>query len=101
MGRNIHCRAEERIQIITLRGEGKSQREIAKIIGRSRKMVENALKPKNNKETRGPKRKTTSRIDRQIVRVSKIDPFKSSINIKNELNLPVSARTIRRRLKEI
>jgi len=44
MGRNIHCRAEERIQIITLRGEGKSQREIAKIIGRSRKMVENALK---------------------------------------------------------
>jgi len=34
MGRNIHCTAEERIQIITLRGEGKSQREIAKIIGR-------------------------------------------------------------------
>jgi len=100
MGRNIHCRAEERIKIITLRGEGKSQREIAKIIGRSRKMVENALKLKNNKETRGPKRKTTSRIDRQIVRVSKIDPFKSSINIKNELNLPISARTIRRRLKE-
>jgi len=43
MGRNIHCRAEERIKIITLRGEGKSQQEIAKIIDCSRK-IKNALR---------------------------------------------------------
>lgn len=62
-------------------------------------MVENALKFKNNEETRSPKQKTTSRIDRQILRVSKIDLFKSSNEIKNELDL-ISAQTIRRRLQE-
>lgn len=57
MERNIHCRADERIKILTLRNKGKSQREkkISKIIGRSRKMVENALRRKNNEEIRSPK----------------------------------------------
>jgi len=33
--------------------------------------------------------KTICRIDCKIVRVSKIDPFKLSNEIKNELNLPI------------
>lgn len=100
MGRRVHCTAQERILIITLRNKGKSQREIARIIGRSKKIVENALKPKKNKETRGVKRKTTPQTDRQIARVSKLNPFKSSTAIKKELSLEISARTIRRRLEE-
>lgn len=100
MGRNVHCRPEERVKISTLREQGKSQREIAKIIGCSKKMVENALKYNKKIETRGNKRQTTSQTDRQIARAAKLDPFMTSVQLKRDLQLQISARTIRRRLQE-
>lgn len=100
MGRSIHCTAAERITILILRKEGKSLREIARIVGRSKKLVENALKVQPVDENRGARRKTTCYTDRQIVRVSKNDPFKSSTEIKTELGLKISSRTIRRRLQD-
>lgn len=100
MGRGVHCTPEKRKIIRALRDEGHTQREIARIVQCSKKMVENALKPQSNTENRGGKRKTTLQMDRQIVRLSKGDPFKPASAIKNELNLPIHVRTVRRRLVE-
>lgn len=100
MGRGLHCTPSERKLILKWHSEGKSQREIAKIVGASRCMVQNALKMQKTVENRGPKRKTTSQTDRRIGHVSKCDPFKSSTTIKQELQLAISTRTIRRRLQE-
>lgn len=100
MGRNIHCSSEEKSVIKTLRNLGKTIREIAEIVGCSKNMVCNALKLNKTEENRGGKRKTTPKTDRRIVKLVKSDPFKSSQDVKNELNLNVSTRTIRRRLVE-
>lgn len=48
----------------------------------------------------GRLRKTTARDDTRITRLSKVDPLKSARAIKNELDLPVSSRTVQRRLVE-
>lgn len=98
MGRGKHCTPEERTIILTLKNEGKSLRQIAKIVNCSKKMVENALKPQKIRQNLGQPRKTTAHEDRQIIRISKSDPFKSSKDIKSELGLNISARTVRRRL---
>ena len=58
-------------------------------------MVQNALKPKICVETRGRKRKTNYREDKLIIREAKKDPFISSNTIKKNLELNVTARTIR------
>jgi len=100
MGRNTHCTPEERAQIQILKKQNKSQREIASFLNCSKKMVQNALKKKPTKESRGRKRKTSQKLDRRIGHESKRNPFKSSKNIKIDLDLNVSARTVRRRLQE-
>ena len=63
-------------------------------------MVQKALKPKICVETRGRKRQTNYREDKLIVREAKKDPFISSNIIKKNLELHVTARTIRGRLVE-
>lgn len=83
---------------------------IAQRFGCSKKMVFGAIhlyKKTRNFETpaRKPRpRKTTPADDRHICRTSKSNPFMSSHDIKAEvaeqLNVEVSARTIRRRLQE-
>lgn len=100
MARNVFCTRTERKLIRKLRGEGKSLNNIAKLIGRSKNMVFNAIKPIKNKKKSGPKRKTSVQTDRHIVKLVKQDPFKSSNDVKEELNLNVTCRTVRRRLVE-
>ena len=78
MGRKCHCTSEEKAVIKNLHSPKKSIREIAEIVGCSKNMVCNALKPQKNKENRGGKRKTTPKTDRRIVSLVKSQPFKSA-----------------------
>ena len=91
---------EQRNLIVRLRNEGRTYQFISQFVGCSQNMVTNALKTKPTKETRGRRRKTSIRTDRDIVRMSKKDPFQSSMCIANALEGQISARTVRRRLAE-
>jgi len=63
-------------------------------------MISNALKYKEKVETRGRKRKMSSRLIRKVVHFSKTNPSASAKRIKNDLNLGVSVETVRRRLRD-
>lgn len=100
MGHGKNCSSAEKIVIEKLRQQGKTYREIAALVGRSKNMVARAIHNAYSTKKRGNKRKTSVQTDRQIVKLSKIGPFKSPTAIKSELNLTVSECTIRRRLVE-
>ena len=78
MGRKSHCTVEEQRLVLMLRKEGKTLREIAKLMKRSLHFVQNALVEKTGSETRGRPLKTSMADDRRIVTLAKKDPFKSS-----------------------
>lgn len=110
MARGQWCSEEKRALILQMKANGLTVAEITQALDCSRKMVYNAVKhfesfgvTQNVK--RAPRaRKTTSREDQIIYRISTKDPFKSSSAIKTELSseygVEVSSRTIRRRLNE-
>jgi len=100
MGRKTHCTDTERNLIRKLKLEGKSYREISKLLSCSVCMVQNAIKPIQNTENRGKKRITSPQIDRRIVRLSKKAPFMTAPAIKKELDINISSRTVQRRLVE-
>lgn len=100
MGRGKHCSEEQRSLIKMLIKDGKSYREVQESVGCSAKMIRNALKWRSKAETRGRKRKTSQRIDRKIARLVRMDPTITSNKVKEELELPVSTVTVRRRLVE-
>lgn len=100
MGRGVHCTDSERKVIQNLRNDGCTMDRIAQIMKCSKKKVFTALHYYPKEETRGRKRKTTSRFDHLLVRHCKTKPFSSSEELKNELNPPVTSRTIRNRLSE-
>uniref|UniRef100_A0A8C2FU31 Transposase Tc1-like domain-containing protein n=1 Tax=Cyprinus carpio TaxID=7962 RepID=A0A8C2FU31_CYPCA len=90
----MHLKAEEN------GSEGKTYKEVQKMIGCSAKMISNALKWRAKPERRGRKRKTTIKMDRRITRMAKAQPMITSRMIKDSLELPVSTVTVRRRLCE-
>lgn len=100
MGRARHCSDEECSIIKKLSSEGRSQREIAKIIGRSQKCIFNALSPPKPQLLRDRPRKTTAKEDNHMQLLSKKDPLKSAVAIQQELGAQISTRTLRRRLVE-
>ena len=55
--------------------EGKTYKEVQKMIGCSAKMISNALKWRAKPERRGRKRKTTIKMDRRITRMAKAQPM--------------------------
>lgn len=92
--------------IIQDHSNGTSLRKIAEKYNISKTGVEKICKKfkethqVSNLPGRGSKRATTAREDTLIVRQAKIKPKISSVEIKDELNLNVSTKTIRRRLHE-
>lgn len=98
MGRGVHCTSEERQLIKRLRQQGKTYKEISESIGCSQNMVTNAIRFHNQPETRGRKRATTIRDDRNIQRMVRINPFVGSSAIRAQLCLQITDRTVRNRL---
>jgi len=98
MGRSAHCTTIERNLIRKLKKEGKSYREISKLLSCSLGMVQNAMKPAKRRENRGRKRITSPQVDRKITMISKKDPFMTAPAIRKELDLNISSRTVQRRL---
>ena len=68
------------------------------MLGMSKTMVENAVKWIPKDETRGRKPKIAPTVKRSIIRCVKKDPFITSKQIKNDLNIEVDTSTIRKTL---
>lgn len=112
MGKLKDITSDKKIRISALLATGNySQREIAKREGVSRQTVQRiaALEKENIPSTStgrsfcGSKRKTTGRVDRQIVQIATTNRMFSCKAIQKELSnkgVPISERTIRRRLYE-
>jgi len=86
--------------IIKLKNEGKTYKKIENIFGCLSTMIFNAIRYKLKPENRGGKLETIAVDDRQIVRSATIIPFASAGQIKKELSLTISLRTLRRRLED-
>lgn len=110
MGKGKSCDAATRKAILELHQAKRSYQQIANQMKCSKTMVFNAIQHSNAYQTtenvprkRRP-RKTSERDDRMIVRMAKKNPRISSTEIKRKISAqiesPISARTIRRRLVE-
>lgn len=110
MGKKSSCTPDIRKIILNMKDQGKNISEIARNIGRSRKMVRNALNYQEKYKTceaiqriKRP-RKTTGMEDRIIITYARKNPFIRSSEIKKNVSeehgVSVSTKTIRRRLNE-
>lgn len=95
-----------RKRIVEMFTEGYRKIDIAKILKISKGTVTKIIQKfderghVNNSVKTGRKRKTTAHTDRCIVREVKKNPFTTAREVKENLNLPVSTDTVRRRLKD-
>ena len=93
--------------VFKLNAEGKSYTEIANNLDISRNEVINLCNymPRLNKKKRGPKCKFSKadelRIKRKIASLENSHQRITSNNLKNECDLTVSRRTVRRHMKNI
>lgn len=98
----------QRKLIMFLRKQGKNQNEIAKTVKCSRCAVQTTIKrfeetnSHSNRKRTGRKRVTTKREDRKLIRESLKNRKKTSSKLAaaftEETGIPISARTVRRRL---
>lgn len=110
MSKGKNCTPAIRKAIIELQKTGLSYSAIATQLNVSKTMVFNALKyfsqykTTENVSRKKKARKTSTHIDRMIVRLSKQDPRKSAANIHREISVhlekPITKRTVALRLKE-
>lgn len=96
MGRGKHCSEEKKHQIRSLRSRGVTYRKICELLQCSQSSIGNALTKISGIETRGKKKTTTTRTERMITSLSQRQPELTSTDIRRELDLDVSARTVRR-----
>lgn len=98
---------DDRRLIACLFVEGVPQREIARRTGRSKSAVARTIRVFRNggsladSKRPGRPRASTEEDDLLIIAASVADPFMTAEEIRKELALNISAKTIRRRLKEI
>jgi transposase len=99
MGGGKDLSPAEKVEIDTCFSLGLNQSEIAQRLGRSRHAIQNQLnKPENyERAKRGAKRKLSERDIRHIGRQAS-NKMTSSARIKDDLELDVSTRTVRRAL---
>jgi transposase len=96
----------EKGQIIALWDQKLSKKEIAKKLKRARSTIRSVIErfdtsnSTERKKGSGRPRKTTKAQDRIIKRIALKKRFLPAIKIGNELNLDVTPRTIRNRLKD-
>ncbi|CAK9810849.1 Transposable element Tc1 transposase [Anthophora quadrimaculata] len=102
--RELH--ESERLLIYKRRREGQTLQQIATDFGITKegvrkmyKKIETIGKPENSVRT-GRKRKTTPRQDREIVKITKREPFITAKQLKEDLNLPIGTTQIKSRLYE-
>lgn len=100
VGRGKHCTPEKREMIQKLINEGKTYKTVQQLVGCSAKMIANVKKYHEKQETRGRKPVLSPRMVKRMVRYSKAQPMAPATQIRDELNLPSSVITVRRRLKE-
>lgn len=102
MPRGTYLSEIEKGKILALQDQGVSQRKIALMINRSRKVVSNYLNDTvgygQNKKG-GPKKKVSPRTERRII-ASASNSLKSCKKIASECNVNVSRWTIRRILNK-
>lgn len=102
MGRGKALSAEEKASIDAYEKCGKSQREIAKLINRSRNVIYLYIKNRSNqivKKKRGPRPKLSDRDKRKIVAAAS-QTTKGCRRIKNDVAPQVSKSTVHRVLKD-
>ncbi|GFW30215.1 HTH_Tnp_Tc3_2 domain-containing protein [Trichonephila clavipes] len=102
---------EERKLVIKPSNEGKSLRNIAKVVGRSVNCIQKVLQKFKktgmlaNNEERGRKKIMNSITERKIIHQVKIDPKisapKIAANTSNTLGRSVSAETVQRVLRKV
>lgn len=91
-------------KIIDIYNSGKTQKFISDLLKIEKSVISRIIKRFKSRNTvvtakrTGRPRKTSKYDDNSIVRLAKKDPFIPSNQIKIDLNLEVSARTIQRRL---
>jgi len=100
MGRGKHCTEEKRDIIQKLIKDGKSYREVGRLVGCSNKMIKNALNYKEKPETRERKRSMTPLHVNRLIRQSKKEPFKSATELKKELKINATEQTVRTYLRQ-
>lgn len=109
MGKNKTSTPCERKIIVKCFKKYKNVMKVSKILGFTRGKVRNAVQYFKKHQTfenlpRKKSRKTTPAEDRTLVRLSKVDPFLTSVQLRAQMeenhDVKLSARTIRRRLQE-
>lgn len=110
MGKNKSCTPELRKVILNLIKDNWTYGKIAQHLNCSKKMVFNAVqyvkknKTAENVPRKSKPRKTSANFDGRIIRMAKVDPKRTAVDIHKELfdgeNGIISIRTIRRRLNE-
>lgn len=100
----------EKIKIVEFSATGETLCSISKKMKCNRSTVCRVLQKYkkegtvNRKKGSGPKRKTTTRVDRQLEQMSLKDRFKTAVELRAELRkfkiAEISVETVRRRLRE-